>query len=103
MTVATEPVGALLWKRWRDKTAWMTTADIVTVLLAFALPWSTSLVGILGVVLVLVMLPTIDAGAFIAQLKRSIAAAPIALFLLALVGTLLLSTLAMKWRLDQRA
>ena len=88
MTVATEPVGALLWKRWRDKTAWMTTADIVTVLLAFALPWSTSLVGILGVVLVLVMLPTIDAGAFIAQLKRSIAAAPIALFLLALVGTL---------------
>jgi O-antigen ligase len=88
VTVAAEPVGALLWKKWRDKTAWMTSADIVAVLLAFSLPWSTSLVGILGVVLVLVMLPTIDAGAFIAQLKRPIAAAPIALFLLALVGTL---------------
>jgi O-antigen ligase len=88
VTVAAEPVGALLWRRWRDKTAWMTSADIVAVLLAFALPWSTSLVGILGVVLVLVMGPTIDARAFMAQLKRPIAVAPIALFALALVGTL---------------
>ena len=88
MTAAAEPLGTLLWKRWRDKAAWMTSADIVTVLLALALPWSTSLVGILGVVLVLVMLPTIDAGAFFASLKRLISAAPIALFALALVGTL---------------
>ena len=88
MTATAEPLGALLWKKWRDKTAWMTSADIVAVLLAFALPWSTSLVGILGVVLVLVMLPTIDISAFIAELKRPIAAAPIALFALALVGTL---------------
>ena len=88
MTVATEPAGTLLWRRWRDKAAWMTSADIVAVLLALSLPWSTSLVGILGVVFVLVMLPTIDAGAFIAQLKRLISVAPIALFALALVGTL---------------
>ncbi len=88
MTAASEPLGTLLWRRWRDPAAWMTTADIVTVLLAFALPWSTSLVGILGVVLVLVMLPTIDAGVFIASLRRLISAAPIALFALALVGTL---------------
>lgn len=88
MTVAAEPAGTLLWKKWRDKTAWMTTADIVVVLLAFSLPWSTSLVGILGVVLVLVLLPTIEVRAFIAQLKRPISAAPVALFALALVGTL---------------
>ncbi len=88
MTAASEPLGTLLWRRWRDPAAWMTTADLVTVLLAFALPWSTSLVGILGVVLVLVMLPTIDAGVFIASLRRLISAAPIALFALALVGTL---------------
>ncbi len=88
MTAASEPLGTLLWRQWRDPAAWMTTADIVTVLLAFALPWSTSLVGILGVVLVLVMLPTIDAGVFIASLRRLISAAPIALFALALVGTL---------------
>ena len=88
MTAAAEPVGALSWRRWRDRTAWMTTTDIVAVLLAASLPWSTSLVGIFGVVLVLVMLPTIDAGALIAQLKRPICVAPIALFLLALAGTL---------------
>ena len=35
VTAAAEPLGTLLWKRWRDKTAWMTSADIVTVLLAF--------------------------------------------------------------------
>jgi len=86
--MAAEPVGTRLWKRLQDKSAWTTSADIVTVLLAFSLPWSTSLVGIFGVVLVLVMGPTIDASTFIAQLKRPIAAAPIALFLLALVGTL---------------
>ena len=34
---------------WRDPAAWMTTADIVAVLIALSLPWSTSLVGIFGV------------------------------------------------------
>jgi O-antigen ligase len=88
VTVAAQPIGALLLKRWRDPAAWMTTTDIFVVLLALSLPWSTSLVGIFAVVTVLVMLPTIDVGAFIEQLKRPICAAPIALFALALVGTL---------------
>lgn len=87
--IATAPsIDALFWKRWRDRAAWMTTTDVVAVLLAASLPWSTSLVGIFGVVLVLVMLPTIDISSFIASLKRPICAAPIALFVLALVGTL---------------
>jgi O-antigen ligase len=88
VTAAAQPIGALLWKRWRDPAAWMTTVDIVAVLLAASLPWSTSLVGILGLVMVLVKLPTIDAGTFIESLKRPICAVPIALFVLALVGTL---------------
>ena len=88
MSVAAEPIGALLARRWRDPAAWMTTADVVAMLLVAALPWSTSLVGILAVVLVLVMLPTIDANAFVNSLKRPICAAPIALFVLALAGTL---------------
>jgi len=87
VTAAAQPIGALLWKRWRDPAAWMTTVDIVAVLLAASLPWSTSLVGILGLVLVIVKLPTIDLGAFIDSLKRPICAVPIALFVLALVGT----------------
>ena len=88
MTAVAEPIGALLLRRWRDPAAWMTTADVVAVMLTASLPWSTSLVGILSVVLVIVMLPTIDASAFIASLKRPICVAPIALFALALVGTL---------------
>jgi O-antigen ligase len=88
VTAAVQPIGALLLKRWRDPAAWMTTVDIFALLLALSLPWSTSLVGIFAVVLVLVMLPTIDAGAFIGSLKRPISAVPIALFALALAGTL---------------
>jgi O-antigen ligase len=88
VTATAQPIGALLLKRWRDPAAWMTTADIFVVLLALSLPWSTSLVGIFAVVTVLVMLPTVDAAAFIASLKRPISAVPIALFALALVGTL---------------
>ncbi|MGC1553761.1 MAG: O-antigen ligase family protein [Bradyrhizobium sp.] len=88
MTATAQPIGARLLKRWRDPAAWMTTADIFVVLLALSLPWSTSLVGIFAVVTVLVMLPTVDAAAFIASLKRPISAVPIALFALALVGTL---------------
>jgi O-antigen ligase len=88
VTATAQPIGALLLKRWRDPAAWMTTADIFVVLLALSLPWSTSLVGIFAGVTVLVMLPTIEVGAFIASLKRPISAIPIALFALALIGTL---------------
>ena len=88
MSAAAEPIGALLSRRWRDPAAWMASADVVAVLLAASLPWSTSLVGIFAVVLVIVMLPTLDAPALMASLKRPACAAPLALFLLALVGTL---------------
>ena len=88
MSTAAEPIGALLARRWRDPAAWATTTDIVAVLLAASLPWSTSLVGIFGVVFVIVMAPTIDVGDLAASLKRPVCAAPIALFLLALAGTL---------------
>jgi hypothetical protein len=83
-----EPIAALLSRRWRDPAAWMSAVDIVAVLLAASLPWSTSLVGIFAVVVVLVMLPTIDVPSLIASLKRPACAAPVALFLLALIGTL---------------
>jgi O-antigen ligase len=86
--IARHGAGEMLRRRWHDPAAWMTATDVVAVLLTASLPWSTSLVGILGIVLVLVMLPTLDGGAFIDSLKRPICAAPIALFVLALVGTL---------------
>ncbi len=88
MTTIADHPGSSLSARLRDPARWMLTVDIVAVLLALALPWSTSLVGIFGVVMVLAMLPFFDAGGFVRLLRQPIAAAPVALFLLALAGTL---------------
>jgi O-antigen ligase len=73
---------------WRDPAAWAKTADIVAVLIALSLPWSTSLVGIFAIVWVIAVAPTLDLKRFLALLKRPICALPIALFALAVVGTL---------------
>jgi O-antigen ligase len=88
VTAIADHPGSSLLARLRDPSRWMATVDIVAVLLALALPWSTSLVGIFGVVMVLAMLPVLDAGSLVRLLKNPIVAAPVALFLLALVGTL---------------
>jgi O-antigen ligase len=45
-----------LLARLRDPARWIATIDIVAVLLALSLPWSTSLVGIFGVVTAVTML-----------------------------------------------
>jgi O-antigen ligase len=73
---------------WRDPAFWSKASDIVAVLIALTLPWSTSLVGIFGVVFVLAVEPTIEWRAFLASLWRPVSALPIALFVLAVVGTL---------------
>lgn len=86
MTVVTSHSPAVV--RWRDPAAWRTTVDAVAILLAAALPWSTSLVSILGVVMLITMLPHLDFEAFLRVLRRPVSIAPIALFVLALVGTL---------------
>ncbi|WP_315813001.1 O-antigen ligase family protein [Bradyrhizobium sp. SZCCHNR2028] len=82
------PGPALLARRWRDPAAWRTTVDVVAILLAASLPWSTSLVSILGVVMLITMLPFLDVERLLQVLKRPTSLAPIVLFLLALVGTL---------------
>ncbi|WP_334446520.1 O-antigen ligase family protein [Bradyrhizobium sp. AZCC 1610] len=66
----------------------MKASDVVAVLLALSLPWSTSLVGIFGAALLVTVAPTLELKSFLASLKRPIFALPIALFVLALVGTL---------------
>jgi len=53
-----------------------------------SLPWSTSLVGIFVVPMLLAQVPFFDVAAFLRTLKRPISVAPVALFLLALIGTL---------------
>lgn len=73
---------------WRDPAAWSKTSDVVAVLLALSLPWSTSLVGIFGGMFVLTMAPTIEWRGFLDSLRRPVSALPIALFALAVVGML---------------
>jgi O-antigen ligase len=68
--------------------AWERTVDIFAVLIAAALPWSTSLVGIFVVVWLVVLAPTIELRSFLLTLRRPFCALPIMLFALAAVGTL---------------
>src|ERR1022692_4678801 len=73
---------------WRDPAAWARTADVFAVLIALALPWSTSLVAIFVVAWLVTVAPTLDIRLLMQSLKRPVCALPIALFALAVVGTL---------------
>jgi O-antigen ligase len=73
---------------WRDPLAWAKTADVVAVVIALFLPWSTSLAGIFIAVWLIAVAPTIAPRAFLALLKQPICLLPVALFALAVVGTL---------------
>lgn len=75
-------------RRLRSPAAWSETVDLFAILTAASLPWSTSLAAIFNVAMLLCMVPFLDVRDFLQSLKRPICALPIALFLLALVGTL---------------
>lgn len=81
------PVGFVL-PRLRDPAAWEQIVDILAVLAAAALPWSTSLVAIFVVGWLVVFAFTADLRSFVLTLKRPVCALPIMLFALALVGAL---------------
>lgn len=87
-TLAGETTGQVLWRRLRSPAAWSDTVDLFAILTAASLPWSTSLAAIFNVLMLLCMVPFLDVREFLRSLKRPICAAPIALVLLALVGTL---------------
>jgi O-antigen ligase len=77
-----------LRQRWRDPAAWSTSSDVFAILIAVTLPWSTSLVSIFAAALLVSMAPFLDFRGFLQSLKRPICALPIALFALAVIGTL---------------
>ena len=81
------PVNIVL-RLWRDPAAWVTAADIFAVLTALALPWSTSLVAIFVLCWLGAAAWTLDYRVYFQSLKRPICFLPIALFVLAAVGTL---------------
>jgi O-antigen ligase len=86
--VTRDAAPAPLWLMWRHPAAWSTTVDVFAILLALALPWSTSLVAIFATALLVAMLPFLDLGAFARSLRRPVCVAPMALFALAAAGTL---------------
>ncbi|HYW61643.1 MAG TPA: O-antigen ligase family protein [Bradyrhizobium sp.] len=73
---------------WRDPAAWVATADVIAVLIALSLPWSTSLVGILATLWVVAIIPTLDLGRFAELLKCPVCLLPVGLFAIAAIGTL---------------
>jgi O-antigen ligase len=86
--VAGHPDATLPTSRWRDPAVWITAADTLAILVALSLPWSTSLVSIFAVPMLLALVPFFDAPAFLRTLRQPISLAPVALFLLAAIGML---------------
>ncbi|WP_258766177.1 O-antigen ligase [Bradyrhizobium arachidis] len=86
--LARETTVQMLWRRFRSPAAWSETVDLFAILTAASLPWSTSLTAIFNAAFLVCMVPFLDIRAFQQSLTRPICAAPIALFVLALVGTL---------------
>jgi O-antigen ligase len=86
-----EPGGSglsLVLSAWHNPQARILNVDLVTVLIALLLPWSTSGVAIATVLWVIALAPTLDVPVFWRSLKRPICVLPIAMFALALIGTL---------------
>src|SRR3954454_19682961 len=71
-----------------DPAARILNVDLLTILIAILLPWSTSGVAISAVLWVIALVPTLELRPFLASLNRPISALPVALFGLAVVGTL---------------
>ena len=87
LSTAAPPMSPLR-RYWRDRALWMTIADTFAILVALALPWSTSLVAILVPCWLGAVAWVMDWRAYGRLLKRPICYLPFALVGLALVGTL---------------
>jgi O-antigen ligase len=79
---------ALILSAWHDPVARILNVDLLTVLIAIVLPWSTSGVAIMGALWIIALVPTLEVRPFLRSLARPVSILPIALFALALAGTL---------------
>jgi len=71
-----------------DPFARILNVDLLTVLIAILLPWSTTGVVIAAALWIIALVPTLEVRTFLRSLTRPICVLPIAVFALALVGTL---------------
>lgn len=79
---------AVVFSAWRDPAARILNLDLLAVLIAILLPWTTSGVAIVSVIWLVALIPAFDQRAFVRLLRRPICYLPVALFALALLGTL---------------
>src|SRR3954453_3450124 len=79
---------SLVLSAWYNPAARILNIDLVTVLIAILLPWSTTGVVIAAALWVVALVPTLDAAKLLRSLKQPFCILPIAMFALALVGTL---------------
>jgi O-antigen ligase len=79
---------SVVFAAWHDPAARILNVDLLAVLIAVVLPWSTTGVVIFTALWIVALIPTLEADAFLRSLKRPVCALPVALFALALVGTL---------------
>jgi O-antigen ligase len=77
-----------VFSAWHDSAARIFNIDLLTVLIAILLPWSTTGVLIVAVLWIIALLPTLQIRALLRSLMRPVSALPVALFALALAGTL---------------
>lgn len=73
---------------WWRSTPWLLAVDVLAVMLAVSLPWSTSATSVLVLLWMIVLAPTVAWKAFLADLAQPARALPLALLVLAIVGTL---------------
>ena len=72
---------------WRRSATWLLAVDLMAVMIAASLPWSTSATSILVVLWVIVVAPTIDWETFVRDLAHPACALPVLLLALAVLGT----------------
>jgi O-antigen ligase len=77
-----------IFAAWHDPAARMLNVDLLAVLIAISLPWSTSATAIAALLWIAALIPTLELRPFLRSLQRPVSALPIALFALALAGTL---------------
>ncbi|MCW1991240.1 O-antigen ligase [Bradyrhizobium diazoefficiens] len=76
------------WQSWRNSAALLRAADVLVILIAASLPWSTTAPSIFVGLWLLAVTPTIDWRDYAYELTRPAFALPFALLLLALLGVL---------------
>ncbi|HEV7879815.1 O-antigen ligase family protein [Bradyrhizobium sp.] len=77
-----------IFSAWHDPAARILNVDLLTVMIAICLPWSTSGVAIFVVLWLAALIPTLELRPFLLSLKRPVSAIPVAFFALAVAGML---------------